>query len=304
MLKNYVLAALLVILTFSLHAQDVDSIGSHLAHRVDVAPNSVFTMFRNAGMDPTNHALSAVERTKVENAFAHLPPLHRRILAKHLRSISFMDNMPNTALTSPIESKDSTKIFNITFRAGILTETISDWATKKENVCYSQSNKQGFEVIIEAGNLDAFLYVLLHEATHVVDAVLELTPHPSDREAIVEHTSYTKNTWQKMNKPEIVFVDSLLEKTLFRGGSAVDISLAPEIYRRIHNTPFASLYSMASWFEDLAELESIYHLTNKMKQPFCVRVKQNNITLVTYEPMKNKRVRNRIKQLNIFYLST
>jgi hypothetical protein len=276
---------------------------SDLAKRVLIAPESVFKMFREAEMNPVNHELTAVERAKVEKAFAILPPLYQKILKGHLHSISFMDNMPNTALTSPVESSDSTQLFNITFRAGILNETISEWATQKENTCYDRSANPDFEISIEAGTLDALQYVLLHEATHVLDAVLNITPHPEERGALVEPTPYTKGIWYKMNVPTEPFIDSLLEKTRFRSGKTVPIALAPEIYKALRKTPFASLYGMASWFEDLAELATIYHLTHKMNQPFRVVVRKDNLELSKFEPMKNKRVKKRLRQLAFFYKS-
>ncbi len=276
---------------------------SDLAKRVLIAPESVFKMFREAEMNPVNHELTEVERAKVEKAFAILPPLYQKILKGHLHSISFMDNMPNTALTSPVESSDSTQLFNITFRAGILNETISEWATQKENTCYDRSANPDLAISIEAGELDALQYVLLHEATHVLDAVLNVTPHPEERGALVEPTPYTKGIWYKMNIPTKPFIDSLLEKTRFRSGKTVPIALAPEIYKALRKTPFASLYGMASWFEDLAELATIYHLTHKMNQPFRVVVRKNNLELYKFEPMKNKGVKKRMKHLAFFYKS-
>jgi len=47
--------------------------------------------------------------------------------------------------------------------------------------------------------------------------------------------------------------------------------------------PFASLYAMASWFEDLAEPVTIYHLTQKMNQPFRVVVRKNNLEVIRFE---------------------
>lgn len=276
---------------------------SDLAKRVLIAPESVFKMFREAEMNPVNHELTAVERAKVEKAFAILPPLYQKMLKTHLHSISFMDNMPNTALTSPVESSDSMQLFNITFRAGILNETISEWATQKENTCYDRSANPDFEISVEAGTLDALQYVLLHEATHVLDAVLNITPHPEERGALVNPTPYTKGIWYKMNVPTEPFIDSLLEQTRFRSGKMVPIALAPEIYKALGKTPFASLYAMASWFEDLAELATIYHLTHKMNQPFRVVVRKNNLELSKFEPMKNKGVKKRMKQLALFYKS-
>lgn len=300
MISKFFTIVLSLFLAIPLYAQVSNP---DLAKRVLIAPENVFKMFREAEMNPVNHELTEVERAKVEKAFAIMPPLYQKILKGHLHSISFMDNMPNTALTSPVESSDSTKLFNITFRAGILNETISEWATQKEYTCYDRSANPDFEIKIEAGELDALQYVLLHEATHVVDAVLNITPHPEERGALVEPTAYTKNIWYKMNVPTEPFIDSLLEKTRFRSGKTVPIALAPDVYKALRKTPFASLYGMASWFEDLAELVTIYHLTHKMKQPFLVTVKKKDLEVGRFEPMKNKRVKKRLGQLKFFYKS-
>src|SRR5207253_11100582 len=116
----------------------------------------------------------------------------------------------------------------------------------------------------------------LHQATHVVDAVREITPHLDDKEALVKPTAFTKNVWYKMSVPTRNYTDSLLEKTRFRSGKKVTLNLAPDIYQKLSKTPFASLYGTASWYEDIAELESIYHITRKMKQPFYIKVKKDN----------------------------
>lgn len=269
--------------------------------RISVAPESIFKKFIDAGMQPTNHELTEAEQEKVAKAFSLLPPLHIKILQENLHSISFMDNMPNTALTSPVETADSIKKFNITFRAGILNETISEWATWKEKSLYDTSANPTFEVQIDAGNLDAFVYVLLHEATHVVDAVLKLTPHAEEDKSLVQHTSFTKNIWRLFNSPMSKFNNPILEKTRFRSGKVQSITSAKEIYNELEKTPFVSLYGMASWYEDLAELVTLNHLTNKLNQPFVVYIKENGQIMSKFEPMKNKLVKKRLKQLEFLY---
>lgn len=274
---------------------------SFYKNRITVAPHSVFKKFVDAGMSPTNHMLKETEQQKVAHAFSLLPPLHLKILKEHLHSISFMDNMPNTALTSPIEPEGATKEFNITFRSVILRETISEWATWKEKTLYDTSGNPSLQVQIDAGNLDAFVYVLLHEATHVVDAVLKLTPQAEDADSLVAPTAYTKNIWRLLNLPEAKFTYPILEKTRFRGGKVQPIASAEEIYNSLEKTPFVSLYGMASWHEDLAELITIYHLTNKLKQPFVVYIKENGEIKSQFEPMKSRLVKRRMKLLDIFY---
>lgn len=269
--------------------------------RIQIAPESVFKSFREAGMKPVNHELTPAEKKKVYNAFLTLPPLYQRILKQHLQSISFMDKMPNTALTSPVDTSGETKMFNITFRASLLEETISEWATWKENTCFTGTDSADYKIRVEGGNMDAIVYVLMHEATHVVDAVMELTPHPAERNAAVKPTSFTKAVWNKMTVPDDQYLDSLLEQMRFRSGKARPISLAPEAYRKLAQTPFPSLYAMAAWFEDIAELATIYHLTAKLNQPFLVVVSKANVELARFEPMKNDLVKKRLDQLAIFY---
>ncbi len=303
--KNLIIVLFFSLLLNKITAQSIKSDESTFpANRILIAPESVFKMFIEAGMEPSNHVLTAVEKEKVEQAFAILPPLYKKVLKEHLQSISFMDNMPNTALTSPIETSDSTKQFNITFRAGILKETISEWATWKERTIFNNPKNSGFEVLIDAGKLDAIQYVLLHEATHVVDAILNLASHPDKKDSLVVHTTFTKNIWSKMNTPVANFTNPLLENTRFRSGKTQPISSAPEIYDALKKTPFPSLYGMASWHEDIAELLSIYHLTNKHSQPFVIYVKEKGKVISTFEPMKNKLVKKRVKQLRFFYRET
>lgn len=300
--KNLIYTLFCLLLFCKLSAQNIKSEeDTFYKGRVLKAPETVFKMFIEAGMNPSNHILTETEQAKVDKAFSILPPLHKKILKEHLLSISFMDNMPNTALTSTLETTDSTKQFNITFRAGILNETISEWATWKEKSAFDNSATPSMEIQIDAGKLDAIQYVLLHEATHVVDAILGLTPKAEKVDSLVVHTAFTKNIWRLFNKPMAQFTNSILEKTRFRSGKTQPIASAPDIYNALQKTPFASLYGMASWYEDAAELISIYHLTQKLNQPFAIYVKDKNQVVATFKPMKNKLIKRRAKKLAFLY---
>ncbi|MEO6286689.1 MAG: hypothetical protein ABIN80_25100 [Dyadobacter sp.] len=305
-IKSGLTFTLLIVLMWSFptlifaQKQNLNS-NSDPSKRIRIAPESVFKSFREAGMKPVNHKLTPAENKKVSNAFALLPPLHQRILKQHLQSISFMDNMPNTALTSPVDTGGATKMFNITFRASLLDENISQWATWKEKTCYKQEADSNYNVRVEGGEMNAMIYVLMHEATHIVDLVTEITPHTAEANAVVGPTTFTKDIWRLSNIPADPYIDSLLEQTRFRSGKQVPISLAPEIYAKLAKTPFPSLYGMAAWSEDIAELATIYHLTSKLSQPFYIVVTKDHVELARFEPMKNVLVKPRLEQLSTFY---
>lgn len=150
----------------ALHHHGLDPVSS-LESRVTQTPATVLKMFTEAGQPtPTAHTLTAVEQRKLSTAFATLPPLHRRILGERLRSVSFLDGMPNTALTSTVNPEEPYRLFDITIRAAVLGEDVSEFLTQKERTCFDTTGSS-LSVSIETGQLDAIVYVLLHEATHV-----------------------------------------------------------------------------------------------------------------------------------------
>ncbi|SFT37049.1 hypothetical protein SAMN04489724_0451 [Algoriphagus locisalis] len=297
--NKYILAALaLVLFTVKVSAQKVGD-EFRLNERVDLTPDGIISNFQEMGMDPVNHILTIEEQEIVEQAFDVLPPVHQEILKEHLHSISFLDNMPNTALTSPVGDSEDTKMFTITFRAEILQQTISEWATWKEQGNYEPNSD--VKVIVDAGDLNAMVYILLHEATHVVDAVLGISPKQEKLDSLSTATGFTLDTWSSMNAPTQSYRKTILEKTRFRGGGPVSMTLAPEVYQSLAQTPFVSLYGMASWFEDLAELTTIHHLTNKLDQPYQIQVVKQGVEVFHFEPMESKEVQQRIYHLDLFY---
>ncbi len=272
--------------------------------RVDNTPDDVLKMFREEGMSPTKHQLTKQELEIVASAFKVLPPLHQRVLKQHLKSFSFLDNMPNTALTSPVVVKRGINLYHITFRAGILHQNITEWINEKERTCF-EGGDSTIKVSIEAGLLSAFIYILLHEGTHVVDGSLQLNlvdsvggkPKPNKFIA-----SFSKGIWKNYNTLSWPVTDSIALQSRFRlNGRRYKVDEAVAVYQSLSKTPFVSLYSTASWHEDLAELLTVYHLTNYLKQPFRVVVSKNGKEMFNYEPMKSATVQQRLALLNYFY---
>jgi hypothetical protein len=277
----------------SVHAQNFD-VSTPLESRVNQTPANTLEVFKEAGMSPVAHVLTVPERRAVNEAFKLLPPLHQRILKDHLEGISFMDGMPNTALTSMIPAKDK-KLFHITLRAAILHQTVSEWLTEKERLCFA-AGKEGNQVNVYAGTLNAVVYVLLHETTHVIDGSLDLF-HDLDQSFAKE---FTAGVWQ--DRTTILNADTLLKQNRFRrGGKVYPAEATVEVYNALQKTPLISLYSTSSFSEDLAEILTVYHLSKQLKQIFKLEVVRNGKTLKTYRPLENIRVKKRLKALKLFY---
>lgn len=277
---------------------------SSFLSRISTTPPDIIQQFRDAGMSPTEHQITREETNIIAAAFAALPPLHQQVLKQHLKSVSFLDNMPNTALTSPVTKEEGINLYHITFRAGILHQTISEWATGKESTCFAGGDSS-ITVSIKAGMLNALMYVMLHEGTHVVDGSLQLLSadtvagHPASN-AFTK--SFAQGIWKDITTLEWPLTDSIAVKSRFRnGGRRFLTSEATKVYTSLSQTQFTSLYSTASWNEDLAEMLTVYHLTQIFKQPFRFVVKQYGKEIFSYEPMGSALVKKRTGVLKFFY---
>ncbi|MEK6154701.1 hypothetical protein WIW50_15640 [Flavobacteriaceae bacterium 3-367] len=283
---------------------ELDS-SSSLLSRIGETPSKILDRFRDAGMNPSRHTLTREEHKIVSSALNELPPLHQRVLKKHLLRISFLDNMPNTAFTAPISPNDSIKLYAITVRAEILNQTVSEWLTEKERNCFDFSNTN-LNVSIRAGELSAILYVLIHEATHIVDGALNLTPQYTVPQREIENSlksnPFTANIWKNRIEPIEIFQNKMLDEIYFKSRKKMPINKSQEIYGALKNSPFVSLYGRNSYHEDLAEIATIYHFTKKLKQEYQIVIAKGNSKLFSYEPMKSMLVKNRLPQLEYFYL--
>lgn len=274
-----------------------------LPARITETPADVLKKFRDAGMSPTEHVLTDAERKKIDAAFSLLPPLHQRILKDRLKSISFLDNMPNTALTSSFNNDEKYNLYHITFRAGILNETVSQWLTWKETTGFDTAHSP-IRVHVEGGEMNALVYVLLHETTHVVDGSLGITgkragkiPDP------VAAPDFAGGIWEEkgFNIMCASLRDTLLQQINYRTGKRLPIDSAIAVYHALQKTPFVSLYGSCARSEDLAEYVTVYHLTHVLKQPFTIIVTKDNKKLFGYAPMQSGIVKSRIGQMNLFY---
>ena len=273
---------------------------SPLASRVGETDPSVLKMFADAGMPtPKAHVLTDTERESLARAFTTLPPVHQRVLRERLRRISFLDGMPNTALTSIVDPDAAVPVYDLTIRAGVLRESVSEFLTSKERTCFDFAGSAR-TVVVEAGTLEAIVYVLLHEATHMVDSALGLTPVEGGRAASAP--PLTTGVWTNRLTIASPYADPLLAGLAYRrGGRAVPVAEAHKVYGALQRTPFASLYGSSNWHDDVAELAAWHHLTSRMGQPYRIVVREGGQDVLVYEPMASTLVQSRLPQLRQMY---
>jgi hypothetical protein len=279
-----------------------------LESRVKGTAAPVLEMFKElGGPAPKAHVLTDGERKKLAGALAVLPPLHQRVLRERLRVISFLDGMPNTALTSTVNFQEPYRLYDITFNASILLQNVSEWLTQKERTCFDTTGS-ALSVNVDAGTtIDALVYVFLHEATHVVDACERITPplppgKVKPRAEAPPPTSFTAGVWTELSLPVPRFRDPLRERINFYApGATIPIGEGPALYGWLSRTPFASLYGSRNWLDDIAEYVAVYHLTEMLKQPYRIVIRDAAREVFVHEPMKSGLVRGRIGEIKRFY---
>lgn len=232
------------------------------------------------------HALTEREWALVDSALADLPLLHRQILEQRLARLSFIDapSSAGTALTRSFAGPDGELRFDITLRADVLEISLTDFLTEKEAVLFVPDGS-GYSVRVTAGKASALTYILLHEATHVVDRTIGVTAGGGPFRAV----------WTDYRGLAEPYAAGPIGKSVYRRAPKLPLSQSLALYRALADAPFVSLYSTASAGEDFAELTAWNHLARRFGEPLKIEVRDaEGRSLVTVEPLKSPGVRARL----------
>jgi len=271
-----------------------------------------------------------------------LPPLHKKVFQERLLGLYFIKDFMGSGMTDCVLDDNGNFYFIMLFNPETLDYPFGMWVTLKDESCFipdetghkavftesvqymsnnslvSISQKSvryfgnHFEIIV-SGEYSAFFYALLHEGTHGVDYVKNITPYIEDMYVKIHSyfnkplggiVSFTNGVWQQINQPVPKYNFPLRDKiTVFgwNGGPKIFMKDMNNVYRALFKTPFVTLYGSKTWTEDLAEFVTYYHLTQKLGCTYKITVKSNDKTIISYSPMTNELVKARFDSIQIFY---
>ncbi|PCD02954.1 hypothetical protein COC42_00495 [Sphingomonas spermidinifaciens] len=269
-----------------------------LRARVGEPSRDVLAAYRGSGATGVGpHNLSDAEWKQVDAAIAALPRQHRDILQRHLRRISFVEasDGAGNALTSQVDADCGEALFDLTLRAGLFRESLSRFLTDKEAGLF-EADGSGTTVRIEAGELPAVPYILLHESSHIVDRVLGLSTRNAFREGV----------WARGEGRALApgLVNNATGSIAWRGGAKRPIGDAAALYAGMRQTPFVSLYASVAPGEELAELIAWQQLEARwhVRPAIVVRDLEGKI-LHRYVPLDAPAVRARLKRVTVLLAS-
>jgi hypothetical protein len=265
-----------------------------LEDRVGSAPESLLKRFgKELNVNLSAHVVTPPERMIVADALEQLTPFQREVLQKRLRAIYFIDGMPNNALTFPDGGSTAEPMYSIAVRAGALHETVSDLVTRKERTLFDSAGSD-FSVTVDGGTLNAMVYVLLHEATHIVDFAVHATPgaaHPDGNHPLVS------GIWQNDRTPVDLYRLPILMSIFWRTRRAMPVARAADLYEALAQTPFISVYASCDSHDDLAELVAWTELTGRLHQPYRILISKGANVVRVIEPAQSHLVRARLNYL-------
>ena len=241
------------------------------------------------------------EMKKAEAALALLTPLQKSVAQKHLRSFTFTDAADFNGQALRSGQGDDFKV-DIIFNRIILSETTSDFLTRKERQLFDASGST-IELTVDGGKLDAIDYVILHEATHLVDYTLGITPRTMTMKGEIAedaHTDFTRGIWQTAFTLAAPYEDPIFRRVNFAPDrKTIPISEAKSLYEALGRTPLISIYATRMWGEDLAETVA-WRQMEKLGQPYRVEIRDGSKVVYTFAPLKNPLVRARFGLLARF----
>ncbi len=283
--------------------------GSLLINRIRECPEMIVSAW--AKWDERNnyrgYLPSEGELRQIHHDLLKLPPMTRKIMKERLLGIYFITNVIGSGLTDWVLDKNGKMFCYMVFNPIVLKKNISELITWKEQTCYRESSENIDISIRINSDLSGFYYILLHESTHVVDYVRQVTPF-TEPDVInfypkkYKTTPFTQGIWcgHKKSCREYPFRKKVRFYG-FGGPPLADKKDAVSLYRGLDSSPFFSLYGSLNWAEDLAEFLTFYHLTKKMGLRYHIIVKNNGKEVFRSEPSTNILVRERFHKMNIFY---
>ncbi|UXA53285.1 hypothetical protein M0D45_00275 [Xanthomonas prunicola] len=269
---------------------EIDLSSTSLRARVQPAHEESLRAFSATGQRAQVHQLSDRECALVERALDALPALHRQILQRRLARLSFVDApwSPGTALTRGYDGADGKPLFDITVRGDVLDTSLSDFLTDKDVRLFT-ADASGYRLQLDAGALPALEYLLLHEATHVVDNTLKITADGGPfREIWTDYRSLAAS----LDRDPVAH-------SVYRRAPAQPLSQAPALYRALAESPFVSLYSTASAGEDFAELIAWRELSQRLDVGLTIWIRDSSGNVVArFDPLSSTSVQARMAKAN------
>lgn len=273
-----------------------------LAGRVQTMPadslQSIIAFDRSIGIKNTDYKPRTVLPADIALFSEYvqlLPEKYKKTLSEKLLAVHFVDNFSGAGLTDWYVDKKGEMYYYMILNSALLTESIDDWLTYKENSYFAQ-DPASFVVRVHTGTkYKALLYALLHEGGHILDYEYGINPYldPLHKKVIgnaKEVSAFTRGVWNKQRMPvreyDIENRDQLNVYGIFRDKKPISPARLPSMFSQLIGTPFVSFYAGTAWQEDFADLITYYHIEKKLGGSIVLELLENGGVVNSCSPVR------------------
>jgi len=248
----------------------------------------------------SSYELSVTEKQLFMDYFELIPEVFKETITDNVIGIYFVNNFLGGGMTLPIFNTNGDMYIVLFFNPKILFQSITEWINYRDNSVF-KDNSNNISLTVECysqyGIQYALLHTLIHEACHVYDYYYNATPYVEvflKNEETILPGDFIKDIWIDIDKPIEIFDYTNRENISFYDlGEKMDKGNAIEIYSKLINTPFSSMYGSKTWAEDFAEAFTWYYLNRCFGINYITVLQENNEIKVKYDPNENELVKKR-----------
>ena len=234
-------------------------------------------------------------RSDLRQALLELPEPVKAVVKDKLIGIFIVKDLGTTGYTEAIADERGKLVAGfIVLDISALDHAANDWATRKERTVFLDDGVYQLQVAIEDGvqnnRKNAIQFILLHELGHVVSIGERFHPswldHPETLKA-GDHYEYYSLSWRRSEDGVdlSLFEDVFPERkdVHYYGDARLKAAQMGDIYRRLAQTNFVSLYGATNPFDDFAEAFALYVHGRLMKKPYRVMITKTGEVVSVYE---------------------
>lgn len=217
-------------------------------------------------------------------ALVHLPDAYVDLLKSHVATIYFVEGFRRSGWLRETSGVFTWPMYDLILSPKLLTQSVSDFLNAKEMTVFSRADSV-YQMNIEATQeFRALWFVLLHEATHILDG----TQSTHD---------FAKDVWVTDAIPKSVFDFPLRDQVHFYRGQQIPEKHMLQMYESLSKTPFASLYGSLDEQEDFAEFGAFYYMTQIKNLPYRIVITKQGDEVFAYEPFSKSDVLDRYQKI-------
>lgn len=243
------------------------------------------------------YTLTPEERRKVIAALDFLTPLEKRVAQAQVNAIVFHAGVDyNGSVVSLYRDDRHGALYDIVINPIVLSETVTQFLARKDRAGFEPDGSR-ISLSFEAGEMDAIVFVLLHEMAHVVRAVIGPPQVCGLDGQIAAYGTSMPVAWEFGGQLAEPYHAEILKRAMVGPSmmaKTIPISEAKAYYEALARTPLPSAYAAVNCGEDGADLVAWAHMTEVLKQPYRIEVRDGGKVVFAYEPMKNPLVRSRL----------